>query len=148
MFGCESRVLDFVVAKPAVCFFCFCFSIFSYFSFSDWGRLLTFIPKYRKSSIGVRSFECFDWSESLGWHRTSPFITWPMLIDRHLRSMIHRFLQWFFMCGPINNIIFAMTLPTKAKPFLGFENLTRLQISENYKTYPFDELYNLDINQL
>ena len=32
---------------------------------SDWVRLLTSIPKYRKSSIGFISFGCFDWSESL-----------------------------------------------------------------------------------
>ena len=115
---------------------------------SDWVRLLTSIPKYKKSSIGFISFGCFNWSESLSWHRTLSFLTWLMLIDRHFCSMIHRFLQWLFMCGPINNVILAKTWPTKAKPRLGSENLTRLQISENFKTGPFDKLYNLDITQL
>ena len=108
-----SRELDIVVAKPAIRFF-FSFYIFRFLlsQFQRLGRLLILIPKYRKSSMGFRSFECFNWSELL------------------------------------NNVIFAKTWPTKAKPFLGSENLTRLQISENYKTCPFDELYNHDRNQL
>ena len=96
-------------------------------------RLLTSIPKYRKSSIGFISFGYFNWSGSLSWHRTLSFLAWPMLIDRHLCSMIHRFLQWLFMCGPMIKVIFAKTWPTKAKPLLGSWNLTRLQINENFK---------------
>ena len=68
MFGCESRELDIVVAKPAIRLFVFfSFYIFRFLlsQFQRLGRLLTLIPKYRKSSMGFRSFECFNWSELL-----------------------------------------------------------------------------------
>ena len=92
-------------------------------------KILTSVPLYIKPAIGFRSFGCCLWSESLSWHKTVSFITGPMLIDLHLLSMVHRFLQWLCICIPAYNVMFVITWPTSACPSICSKNLTRLQIS-------------------
>ena len=55
--------------------------------------ILTSVPLYIKPAVGFRSFGCCNWSESLSWHIISFFSRGTMLIDVHLSSIVHQFLQ-------------------------------------------------------
>ena len=91
--------------------------------------ILTFVPLYIKPAVGFRSFGCCSWSESLSWHIISSFSRGTMLIDVHLSSMVHQFLQWLYICIPTGNEMFLMTWPINANPSIGSRNLRRRQSS-------------------
>ena len=56
--------------------------------------------------MGFRSLVCCKWSESLSWHKILSFPLGPVLIDVHLSSIAHQFLQWLYICIPTGNEIF------------------------------------------
>ena len=91
--------------------------------------ILTSVPLYIKSAIGFRSFVCCNWSESLIWHKTLSLLLGPMLIDVHLSSIVHQFLQWLYICIPTGNEMFLRTWPTNAYPYVGCRNMRRRQLS-------------------
>ena len=91
--------------------------------------ILTSVPLYIKPAVGFRSFECCNWSESLSWHIISFFSRGTMLIDVHLSSIVHQFLQWLYICIPTGNEMFLMTWPISAYPCIGSRNLRRRQTS-------------------
>ena len=92
-------------------------------------HILTSVPLYIKSAIGFRSFGCCNWSESLIWHKTLSLLLGPMLIDVHLSSIVHQFLQWLYICIPTGNEMFLRTWPTNAYPYVGCRNTRRRQLS-------------------
>ena len=91
--------------------------------------ILTSVPLYIKPAVGFRSFGCCNWSESLSWHIISFFFRGTMLIDVHLSSIVHQFLQWLYICIPTGNEMFLMTWPISAYPCIGSRNLRRRQTS-------------------
>ena len=93
--------------------------------------VLTSMPLYVKPSVGFRSFGCWTWSESLIWHKTLSLSSGPMLIDLHLSSIMHLFLQLLYVCTPTDNEIFFKIWLTNAYPSSFSMNLTRRQLSIN-----------------
>ena len=91
--------------------------------------VLTSMPLYVKPSVGFKSLGCWTWSESLIWHKTLSLSSGPMLIDLHLSSIIHLFLQLLYVCIPTGNEIFFKIWLTNAYPSFFFMNLTRRQLS-------------------
>ena len=91
--------------------------------------ILTSVPLYIKPAVGFRSFGCCSWSESLSWHIISSFSLGTMLIDVHLSSIVHQFLQWLYICIPTDNEMFLKTWPINAYPSIGSRNLRRRQPS-------------------
>ena len=93
--------------------------------------VLTSMPPYVKPSDGFRSFGCCTWSESLIWHKTLSLSSGLTLIDLHLSSIVHLFLQLLCICTPTGNVKFFKIWLTNAYPSFFSVNLTRRQLSIN-----------------